>query len=793
MSKWLIMAGAALLAVGCGPQVTQVETAQNAEAAGAIQTAPAARVNFGPPSNSSQAGPAPVPRLTRLAAALSTVADAPDRGELASYAKNVNPRQRGAYTWHRTAVSEAHAINAIDGVLRFTTPDGQLLAFSYERHVEHPTGDWTWIGRVVGSQAGAAEAILTFGADAVFGSIAQPQGEPLRVSSRAGATWVVETDGKLAAQARAAMPGATDSDARIPDGFDKALVQQAASLATPRIMAATEGPTVDVLLGFTDGLAASLGGNSAAMTRMHYLVDVANQGLSNADVAMRVRLVHAMAVGYADAGSNDTALDELTGYDGTPVPSSLQVLRDAREQYGADLVSLVRKFDYEGHGGCGLGWVLGGGKNQIVQGYEAYAFTVVSDGEQQQGDYIYHCADETLAHELGHNLGSAHDRVTSMGDDGVLDDPADYGAYDYSFGYKTGAWHTIMAYGDSGSQGIRSFSTPRKTICLGAACGVEGQSDNARSLAQTGPIIAQFRATVVPSESSRPRYFDADGDGAADLLWRHGGNGSNTIWRGANIASQQRLTRITSLAWEIVGHGDFDGDGRSDVLWRNATTGANVVWNGGHYSEQTNLTRVSNLAWKVVGTGDFDGDGRDDIAWRNVANGQGTVWRAAQYADQQRMVTITNAAWKVVAVADLDGDGTDALIWRNNSTGANVAWEGADYGRQLTLNGVRNLQWKIAGSGDMRGVGRDDLVWRNTVTGANVIWAEGNGARQIAMGSVRDAAWQIVAIGDYDSDGVEDLAWRHATRGSNVIWWSASSADQTRLGNVTDNAWQVYD
>jgi hypothetical protein len=46
----------------------------------------------------------------------------------------------------------------------------------------------------------------------------------------------------------------------------------------------------------------------------------------------------------------------------------------------------------------------------------------------------------------------------------------------------------------------RIFSNPRSDFCGGAPCGVDNVADNARSLAQTMPIVAAFRATVVPDE-----------------------------------------------------------------------------------------------------------------------------------------------------------------------------------------------------------------------------------------------------------------------------------------------------
>ena len=129
---------------------------------------------------------------------ISQAAALPDHGELLAYPGQVS-RRTGAYTWHRAAISEAHALAAIaTGQLRLTTPDGRLLDLRYDRHVQHPSGDWTWIGHLAGHEG--VQTVLTIGADAVFGSIGQDIGLPLRMTMRDGVTWLVETDAAMVAQ-----------------------------------------------------------------------------------------------------------------------------------------------------------------------------------------------------------------------------------------------------------------------------------------------------------------------------------------------------------------------------------------------------------------------------------------------------------------------------------------------------------------------------------------------------------------------------------------------------------------
>ena len=154
-------------------------------------------------------------------------AAAPDRGDLVTYPAQATVRRDGAYTWHRTELSETHALRAIDGQLTVTAPSGEVLKYTYQRHVEHPSGDWTWIGRLEGETG--EEALITFGAKAAFGSIGQAGKSPLRLTIRDGVSWLVETDDSAVAR--------LDSPATRPRGPDFLLppdTLREVALAVPR-------------------------------------------------------------------------------------------------------------------------------------------------------------------------------------------------------------------------------------------------------------------------------------------------------------------------------------------------------------------------------------------------------------------------------------------------------------------------------------------------------------------------------------------------------------------------------
>lgn len=724
-------------------------------------------------------------------------ANAPDLGSLVQYPVEPVVRKTGAYTWHAAELSEEHALRAaVSGNLRFTAPDGSIIDLAYERHVEHPDGNWSWIGRAPG--AAGDDAVITFGPDAVFGTIPQGGQPPLRLTVADGRGWVVTADPR---QLREIHNEATRPSA--PDFFVPPKLAAAPSsvsgmqTAGAQAVAATSSSKalIDVLVGYTSGFAQHRGGTSAALTRIHNLVDITNEAYRNSAVNAEVRLVHSMEVSFPDATGNGDALEKVTGFRApstrlTPDPA-FSALRTARDVYGADLVVVLRRFQDPENEGCGVAWLIGGGRRGISQNDEYFGYSVVSDGQDQGTDgKTYFCREETFAHELGHNMGSTHDRENAKNDDGVLS----YGAYDYSFGQKTdstsGDFYTVMAYGDSGQRSYRVFSNPNVTFCGGRACGVANQSDNARSLNQTTATVASFRASVVPVSGQRVGH-DFNGDGVSDILWRNATTGDNTLWPSASTIGEQAVARVANLAWQVAGVGDFDGDGRSDLLWRNRSSGAGTIWRAATAGNEIAVATESNLDWKIAGVGDFNGDGRDDILWRNRGTGANRIWRSGDSGQLQGVTTRSNTDWIVAGVGDFNGDGVSDILWRNARNGANSIWPSASSASEVALIQVANLAWTVAGVGDFTGDDRADILWRNTSSGDNTIWPSGSTASEQAVPRVANRAWAVAGVGDYNGDGRADILWRNGSSGANTIWPSGGVANEQAVTQVANRAWRI--
>lgn len=724
--------------------------------------------------------------LAALRGSSTSFASLPDRGELMAYGGARKSRQSGAYTYHPVAISEAHALNAIgSGELVVATPDGEPVRIKYERHEEQPDGNWTWIGR----NADGTSAVLTFGEKAVFGMVSRGD-DYYRVRTDRTGAWVVETDRSLVATGSGRR--SEGEDFLVPPEARSLAAAGARHLAGARTTASAAvtpkaAAVVDVLIGYSSGLVSAYGSESAAATFVTSLVALTNDAYSRSGITMSLRPVRTMQVNYGDNTDNQDALQQLTGYNAeTQQPitpnSAFNALRAARNEYGADLVAFVRRYREPDQDGCGIAWLLGMNQSGISASSDAeFGYAVVSDGEDRdEGDgNTYFCSDFSLAHELGHLMGQAHN----------TQDASDGGAHTYSYGYRESSatgFHTIMAYPSGASQiEIPHFANPLVNFSS-RPTGVANQSDNARSMNQTMPIIAGFRATVVPLTGVRS---DFDGDGKSDVIFRNTGSGKNVIWKSASSSTQQAMTAVTSQAWTITGTGDFNRDGKVDVLWTNTSTGAGAIWRGGSYSQQQAVTTVRDLNWKVAGVGDFNGDGAADIFWRRADTGQNAIWNGGNSATQISIASVVGGGWYVAGVGDFNGDGRSDILWRSTS-GRNQIWRSGLANQRQEVTTVADSNWRVAATGDFNGDSVDDVLWRHARTGANVIWRSASSGSQQAV-TTTGTAWTVAAVGDYDGDGRADILWRNATTGGNVIWRSGSSATQ-RSVTAVNIVWRVF-
>ncbi|SDQ37614.1 Repeat domain-containing protein [Pseudoxanthomonas sp. CF385] len=739
-----------------------------------------------------------------------SIANAPDRGQLISYANKGEPTKReGAYTWYPIAISEAHAFRGLaSGEMTVPTPEGGQVKVRYERHAEEIDGNWTWIGRVVGGDP-LQEAIITFGEKAVFGSIPMGKGKlPLSLQTRQGQVFAVETDPSLVVSANTGHVDMLVPEASQLRAMAGATASQSAAVSQGAVAVAQGAPqtaanTIDVAIGYTPEFAADNGGASGAATRLVYLIQVGNQAFTNSQINGYLRIVNAVQVSYTNSTANATALNEVTGSNGSAqvaVPPSLVPLRTARDQYGADIAILVRKFTTPENAGCGVAWLNGAGaQNGGVRVSDApFGYAVISDGYDQGTDgKTYYCADETLVHEAGHLMGAAHDRANSKinpnnppGGTNLL-----YGAYTYSFGLNTdaanGNFFTLDAYGDEagGDTPYRVFSNPNVTICGGRACGVANSEDNARTLNQTIPVVAQFRATVVPIVGSAKN--DINGDGKDDLVWHNATLSSYGYWLldGAGITHAPNVPSAPGLT--IAAQGDFTADGRMDLVWQSPQRDLYFVPAGASGFGAGVYIGTYPAGWKVVAAGDVDGDGRADLIWHNATTREYGYWIMNGATRIKTYSTSAAAGYNIATVGDFNGDGRLDLVWVGPTndiillTGNGNTFTDAKIGNYPDAG-------RIFASGDVNGDGRDDLLIHNKVTNQWGYWLMNGAAISGSRGFSAAPGYSAVSVGDYNGDGIVDVIWSSAAKDLQMLAGNGSTFVHVTLGSYSGD-WKPID
>jgi hypothetical protein len=146
------------------------------------------------------------------------------------------------------------------------------------------------------------------------------------------------------------------------------------------------------------------------------------------------------------------------------------------------------------------------------------------------------------------------------------------------------------------------------------------------------------------------------GDGKSDILWRHSVSGQNYLYPmdGRNIKPGEGFLRtVADLNWQIKAVGDFDGDGKADIVWRHASSGQNYMYpmDGTTIKTTEGFLRTVDLHWEIVACGDYDGDGKSDLLWRNSSTGQNYLYPMDGKTIKPTegfIRTVPESAWNIV-------------------------------------------------------------------------------------------------------------------------------------------------
>lgn len=372
-------------------------------------------------------------------------------------------------------------------------PHYQRSSFFKKAHYEVQNGIATWWG----DTAAGNRIVMTIGEDHFYAHYTTPHGTYFYTPSPV--TGAVDCY-------------LLDPSYQIPKLQCSIPAPEADTTQTAPLAKSDDGTRIDVMIYYNTEFTARFGGGS--LTRLQHYVSVTNEAFTNSEINTSINLVHTEEVNYASTNDIGTALDQLTNNQG--VFAGTEALRT---EVGADQVTLVRAYENLGQA-CGVAWILTGFG-------PTHAYAVV-ESKDPPG---FFCTEYTYTHELGHNMGCAHD----------VDNAGVTGRDPYSFGYQEpgGAFHTIMAY-SSGCTApcpeVGYFSNPN--ISLGGIPTGTASADNARTINASRVDMAAYRTAVgcaEPAVTAHPQNSTDCVGGTANYSVTATGDGLTYQWQKDNV------------------------------------------------------------------------------------------------------------------------------------------------------------------------------------------------------------------------------------------------------------------
>lgn len=354
--------------------------------------------------------------------------------------------------------------------------------FTFERLEAHGTDPdgYTWIGKVRGTTGN--EAFLTV-SDGNMDGVIHLDNNIYTVSAASDSLYVIKQV-------------AVDALPMNPNDFVPVRPPASFKEDETSVVPATEANPIeiDVMVVYTPSARSQQGGTTAVQNAIQSSISATNQSYINTSINIRVNLVHMAEVNYVEVGGDGIDLERLQdssdGY--------MDNVHALREQYRADLVALVTTAGNY----CGIGYLM----TPVGSYFQQFAFSITR---------LSCLSNYTMAHELGHNMGNAHD----------FDNAGGQGAYSYSYGYQdpNSNFRTIMAYFNgcgSPCPMINYFSNNGVVSYEGRPMG-NASIDNRRSMNNTAPTVAAFRSrTLSPPILVSPTTDETTDSQTVTFTWQ---------------------------------------------------------------------------------------------------------------------------------------------------------------------------------------------------------------------------------------------------------------------------------
>ncbi|MEX0899739.1 MAG: reprolysin-like metallopeptidase [Gammaproteobacteria bacterium] len=354
-----------------------------------------------------------------------------------------------------------------------TLPDGTTFDVQVLPRKQHASGNVTWRGRITGADRNGYVVLLTGGEHTgVFGTLITPQGE-FRLSPGTGAwndiTWTKATP---VAPLR-------------PDVFPTAPKRVGPSTGVRKDHAATT--ELNVLVQYTENVRAGMSSAQWA-TYLDNLLATTNEAFVQSGTMIQLTLAGHQLTPISTSADSELALDFLQFASGT---------EDWRYALDAHFVTLLRAYQTS-HASCGAARLPVCGDD--AQCYdESFGYSAVSLGPE--------CSDLMLAHQIAHNLGAAHEPGEGQ-----------TGTYAYAHAHLLDDNEgTVMAWSGADTL-VARFSDPALD-CGGEPCGVDGVSDNVRTLEQTRHYIDRWLTDQSIEFVDSPTEFTRDSSAEIEFDW----------------------------------------------------------------------------------------------------------------------------------------------------------------------------------------------------------------------------------------------------------------------------------
>ena len=355
----------------------------------------------------------------------------------------------------------------IGAKLLLPLPGGERVEVARWFESRYASGQFSISGEIADGENGLFS--MARSGDAISGVISSPSAAYQYRGTVGGSFVVAEIDRSALAECSGCFePNPTEEqlaaaseragDTNITDQFPEGDIPEAAEGDTE---------TIDILFVYTDDVARRFGGTSGAEADILSTIGLSNQRFQSSSADTRLRITSMREIEYEETGDAGEDLDALTYIDGV-----IDQVQDLRDVDGADLVAMsVSNMEFF----AGLAWLGGEARDS--------EFAIYSVTLHSQLDFAF-------THEIGHNLGCAHDRENAGG----------AGFRNYSFGYRyVGASgrtnRTLMAY----APGIRMDRFSNPDIEFDGRPTGSSSEDNVRTIRETSQNVAAFRERIVAS------------------------------------------------------------------------------------------------------------------------------------------------------------------------------------------------------------------------------------------------------------------------------------------------------